>query len=100
MKMLHGIMRAMDGTAYFAQDVCYECKMFKTLTTDLTILISKTSRFPYYSQGMMEMAGSDKHTNYCKNDTLKLLVSLNVMILIYLSSGTLLLYKNSKNVPV
>jgi hypothetical protein len=70
LKMLHGTMRAMDGTAYFAQDVCYECKMFMILTTDLTILISKASGFPYYSQGIMEMAGSDKHTSYCKNDKL------------------------------
>ncbi len=89
MKTLHGTMRTMDGTGYFVRDISYECKMFKNLTTDLTILIWKASHFPYYSQGMMEMAGSDKHTSYCKNDKLKLLVSLTVLILIYLFSGTL-----------
>jgi hypothetical protein len=40
--------------SFFAQDVCYECKMFKNLTTDLTILISKASRFPYSPQGMIK----------------------------------------------
>ncbi len=47
-------MRAIDGTAYFARDVSYEHKMFKNLTTDLTILIWKASGFPYSPQGMIK----------------------------------------------